>query len=335
MHKWWWWWLPGWHKRWKLEKQNWKLAERRTEVLSQFAERRHAVLQMAQRPRHAGDTLNARLLRRVLRGLAAIEASVRQAATTEAINELDDAADQQETLMAYLCPQEEIRIEGHLAIELMEWWGVPKSETNKLRELLMEQLDKANGNPDGARSALHALFRERDDWDEYRNDYEDEMRGNARCLFWATMVLPPIAVIAFYFAYHFPPLLIGGLLLAGVAGSCVSVARKLPALEVSLSEKLDSYDRRIWSRISVGTAASLIGCGLLAAGIVSITIHGQTFADLLDACSNHCSIALPTSCTALRIVILLAVPMLFGFSERALTSFEGRVFGKPTTPKRP
>jgi len=33
----------------------------------------------------------------------------------------------------------------------------------------------------------------------------------------------------------------------------------------------------------------------------------------------------------IRTLILLAVPMLFGFSERALTFLEERVFGKTTT----
>jgi hypothetical protein len=124
-------------------------------------------------------------------------------------------------------------------------------------------------------------------------------------------------------ALHFPVAAPGGLLLAGVAGSCVSVLTKMPLLEVSLSGELESYERRILSRIGAGVLGSLIGCGLLGWGLISFSIHGQTFADVLNACST----SLPTSCTALQTLILLAVPMLFGFSERALTSFEQKVFG--------
>ncbi len=36
---------------------------------------------------------------------------------------------------------------------------------------------------------------------------------------------------------------------------------KLPELEVSLSRELDAYGRRVLSRVGVGVAASLIGCG--------------------------------------------------------------------------
>lgn len=307
MTKWWWWWLPGWHKKWRLEK-------RRVEALSEITGERLQIELMAQRPRAVGDVLDNVRLQNVLTRLTEIEETAKQAVHEDQLDDLTDDADTQGLFIAYFCPANEIRIEGHLAIELMEWWGVPKSETNKLRELLVEQLERAD------RSALYALFQERNAWEEYRDDYEDEMRSYAWWLFGAIMILTPVAVIAFHFAARFAPLLVAGLLLAGTAGSCVSVIAKLPALEVSFSEKLDSYRRRILSRISVGAIASLIGCGLLGWGIIPISVQGQTFADVLKDCSNPCS-------AALRILILMAVAMLFGFSERALTSFEQSVFG--------
>ncbi len=304
-----------------------ELEERRTEVLSRIVERRFDVDRMVQRPRSADDTLDNALLEKMWQQLTELERA-KQAANTDVLDDLADEADLQETFSAYLCPREEIRIEGHLVFELMEWWGVPKSETNRLRGLLVEQLEGADGNPDVARRALHFLFKERDDWDVYREDYENVMRRYALRLFLAIMILPLMAVAAFHFAFRFTPLLIFGLLFAGVAGSCVSVVSKLPTLEVSPSEKLYSYVRQIWSRISVGTIASLIGCGLLGWGLIPISVQGHTFTEVLDACSTPCSTAPLLSCTVLRMLLLLAVPMLFGFSERALTSFEEHVFGK-------
>jgi hypothetical protein len=100
---------------------------------------------------------------------------------------------------------------------------------------------------------------------------------------------------------------------------------KMPLLEVSLSGELDAYGRRILSRVGTGVGASVIGCALLGWGILPISVQNQTFADLLNACT-----ASPApSCSALKTVILLGIPMLFGFSERALTSFDQRVFGEP------
>ncbi|PSH04258.1 MAG: hypothetical protein CXZ00_07805 [Acidobacteria bacterium] len=322
--------VPGWYKKRKLAKQKMQLEERRTEVLSRIAWRLFDVEQMAQRPRSANDAINSTLLKKVQQGLTEIAGSVQQAEHTDKLDDLADDADRQATFSAYLCPREEIKIEGHLAFELMEWWGVPKSETNRLRELLVDKLDSADENPEGARSALHALFKERDDWEEYRDDYEDAMRSRAGWLFWSTLALPLTAIISFYLSFRFAsllfaPLRVVGILFAGVAGSCVSVVSKLPALDVCRSEKIDSYDRLIWSRLSVGTSASLIGCGLLGWGLIPISIQGRAFAEALDASSTSVS----TFGAALRMLILLAVPLLFGFSERALTSFERSFFGKP------
>ena len=77
----------------------------------------------------------------------------------------------------------------------------------------------------------------------------------------------------------------------------------------------------------------LLGCPLglppvlsvarcLDGGLLPISVNDQTFADSLRACM----VSQPSSCTASNILILLAVPVLFGFSERALQSFEHEVF---------
>jgi len=139
-------------------------------------------------------------------------------------------------------------------------------------------------------------------------------------LFGATIILPPLAVLAFHFAFCFSPLLFVGLLCAGAAGSCVSVMAKMPALDVGLSAELDAYCRRILTRIGIGIVASLIGCASL--GWLPISIQNQTFADALNACTTS-----PATCTGIKSLLLLGVPMLLGFSERTLTSFEQRVFG--------
>jgi hypothetical protein len=315
MRKWWWWWLPGWHRMWKLEK-------RRGEALSSIEGERLAVERMAQRPRGADDTLNSALLNEVKTRLAEIEVRAEEAIRTDDLDDLIEDAENQGQFRGYLCPREEVWVEGCLAIALMEEWGVPKTAVTSLRNLVEKPLK--NEDPEAARSALRAIFEERDSWSDYTSDYEDEMKRFTKWLFWLTIGLLVLAILAL----RFPLTLTLGLLLAGAAGSCVSVMAKMPVLEVSLSGELDSYERRILNRIGVGIIASLIGSGLLAWGLISISIQGQTFASILDSCSIPCATSLPTSCTALRTLILLAVPALFGFSERALTWFEQRVFGK-------
>jgi hypothetical protein len=259
----------------------------------------------------------------VLQRLVEMEESATQATATSDLEDLKEDAEEQGHFGAYFCPATEIQDEGELVIDLIEGWGVPKTEIRKLREVLGKKLQNADTNPEAARGALRALFVERDSWADYTDDYEDAMQGYTRWLFGATIALSSLAVIAFHFAVRFLPLLFFGLLFAGAAGSCVSVMAKMPALDVSLSGEIDAYGRRVLSRIGIGVVASLIGCASLAWGIFPISIQNQTFADALNACTS------PATCTPIKTLILLGVPMLLGFSERTLTSFERRIFGKP------
>jgi hypothetical protein len=95
----------------------------------------------------------------------------------------------------------------------------------------------------------------------------------------------------------------------------------MPAFDVALSAELESYRRRIFGRIAVGVIASPIGCALLAWGVLPISLQNQTFADCLAPGTSWA-----------KMLILLGLPMLLGFSERALTSFEQRMFGGTKTP---
>ena len=92
----------------------------------------------------------------------------------------------------------------------------------------------------------------------------------------------------------------------------------MPLLKVVSSGELESYWRRILSRVTVGTVASLIGSGLLAWGFINISVGDLKFTDAVCGCSTG------SSCTVLKTLVLVCVPLLFGFSERALTSFESQ-----------
>jgi hypothetical protein len=317
MPKWWWWWLPGWHRKWKLEK-------RRVEALSFIEGEKLAVGRMAQRPRSTDDLLDNLTLDVVRDSLAEVENRAKNATRTDDLDDLMDDAESQGQFRAYLCPRGEVWVEGSLAMALLQEWGVPKTVIDNLRRLVDQPLQRAKDDPEAARSALRATYEESDSWRDYTSDYEDEMKRLTRWwLFLPTAGMLLLAIVSL----HFQLTVSLGMLLAGTAGSCVSVMAKMPLLEVSLSGELESYGRRILNRVGSGMIASWIGCGLLAWGVVSVKIQDQTFADVLNSCSAPCSTLWVTSCSASRTLILLAVPMLFGFSERALASFERPFFG--------
>ena len=316
MRKWWWWWLPGWHKKWKLQSH-------RIEALSSIAGERLYVERMAQRPRPADDILDRALLADVLKQLNDLQEKARSAVYKDDLDDLIADAELQGLFAAYFCPAIEISIEGDSAIDLIEGWGIPKIAVTKLRDSLSEKL--ASADPLIARKALYAIFTERDSWDDYIDEYEETAHSYTRGLFAAIIALPLIATLALRFASWFSPFLVLGFLCAGGAGSCVSIMSKLPSLPMSLAGELEAYGRRVFSRIGVGLLGSLIGCALLA--WIPISIQTQTFADAVNSCTTAPCTAPAMTCTSIKLLILVGVPMLLGFSERTLTLFEQRVFG--------
>jgi hypothetical protein len=107
----WWWWLPGWRKNWKLEK-------RRVEAISEITGERLDVEAMAQRPRSANDIIDTVLLEKVLKRIAEIEASAKQAVHSDDLDDLTDDAEQQGQFRAYFCPVTEIQDEGEMGFDL-------------------------------------------------------------------------------------------------------------------------------------------------------------------------------------------------------------------------
>jgi hypothetical protein len=298
-----------------------KLERRRNKTLSAIRGERLAFEAMVQRAQIAGDALDNTTVTTVLERLAEIEQRAERETDLDELDDLTGDAEQQGQLRAYICPSAEIRNEGTLAIDLMEEWNVPKTKVDKLRRLVEPQLKKADTDPQPGRSALRDIFDESDSWSGYTDEYERSMRRYSFWLSGAILALLLSAIITLRFPAIFPLGL--SISLAGAVGSCVSVMAKMPVLEVDLSGELESYGRRILSRIGVGVIASIVGCGLLGWGLISLSIQGHTFADVLNACSA----SPPMSCTGLNTLILLAVPMLFGFSERTLRWFEKKVFG--------
>jgi hypothetical protein len=315
--RWWWRWIPG-----RL-RTRWKLEETRIEAVSSITGNRLRVQLMAQRPRDEKDKLNAGLLADVLKRFDEIETELRAATLADELTDLISDGDSQEAASAYLCPANEIYDEGHRAIDNLTVWGIPKASVERLRQLVDARLKDAAKKPEDGRSALHSVFIEVDEWAEYMDDYEAKMKTYTHRLFGAVVLLLLAAGVSMHYAPYVPPLLWLGLFLLGSAGSSVSVLAKMPTLQVSDAGERDIYGRRIWSRIAVGATGSLIGCALLAWGLLPIAVQKQTFTDALDACTAY---PVPTG-TAIKTLIVIGMAMLLGWSERTLTSVEQSVFG--------
>ena len=59
---------------------------------------------------------------------------------------------------------------------------------------------RADTAPEVARSALRAIFQERDSWERYTDEYDETMLRYTRLLFWASAILLLLGIAAFSFS---------------------------------------------------------------------------------------------------------------------------------------
>ncbi len=266
---------------------------------------------MVQRAIAAAEAPPEQFVNDVLSRLREIEGRALAETDIDELEKIVGDAEQQGQLRAYACPSAEIQMEGLLHIDRMEEWGTPKTAIEKLKRSTLERL--ASG-PEVARSALRAVFEEYDSWVGYTDEYEESMSSTA---WWLLGALGGLIILSSA-SFFWPMFSFLGIICAGGAGSCISILSRMPVLEVEPTGVHQAYTRRILSRVATGVGASTIGCGLLGWGVLSFSVHGQTFADLLCACT------MGAPCSALRSIVLLGIPILFGFSERALISLDNR-----------
>jgi hypothetical protein len=258
------------------------------------------------------------------------------AASKRQLDKLVDQAEDLACLRAYLCPDEDIPIAGEIALSTMRSWSVPNEALTELERAVTPVLTDKTETA-AARGALFHLLGEQLAWSNYLDDYNTEMEWITWGLAGAIVLTLGAALYSITHAY-----LIVGLFLAGLCGALVSVISKVPTVIVSGDNA--PYLRRVLRRTCTGLAASVIGVGLLVSGIVTIGLKDTDISRIIEACAetnqspvdakstvgpetkNSATDLTSSTCRQSHVLILMALVMLFGFSERALTSFEDRLF---------
>ena len=117
--------------------------------------------------------------------------------------------------------------------------------------------------------------------------------------------------------------------MAGVSGAAISVLLKIP--QVILYREVWALVARFISRIATGAIVSVVGLSLLSSKIINLVFElGDkkiTIAEIV-CCPND------ANCPALGQIILIGIGVLFGFSERLLSSLESTLLGKISLPER-
>jgi hypothetical protein len=300
-----------------------KITARRAEAPAHARRAQVLFERMVARCKAAGEVPNQVAIDEFTLAFAGCEQRIKDATAFDELEWLEYEADQHAQLRAYVCPTSEILDEGASLIDLLLDWGVPESGVYRLRTLLNTKCNDATGNPQEARGALREIMRDVDASDTFIEDYEEQLKSMSRVLLSCVVGGISLSFVALIYSRHSPLFFPLSVLFAGAAGSCTSVLARLPASEVTTSAVSVSMERRALSRVGTGLAASLVGCALLAWGVVPIVINQVSYSDVLSACSRYSE----EHCSNGYALILLAVPIMLGFSERILTSLQDKLFG--------
>jgi hypothetical protein len=304
-----------------------KCEQKRSGALSAVSDQRTLFHQMVSRCRLAGEIPNQGAIDVFERHMAECESSIRGEKSLDRLNGLALEAEKYGQWRAYLCPATEVRTMAVLTLEAMKDWGVSDNGLASFRVLVDEKMQPGI-NPSEARAALRSILSESDIMRRYTDEYEGELLSYSWKLALSVVILLVLAAVSFYLCSVVPSLFALALFLAGAAGSCISVLSRMPTSEIMSSATSVSLKRRILSRVATGMMASITGCALLAWGLLPIAVNKISFADVLSACRS----ASDPSCSNTFVIIVLAVPMIFGFSELVLAKLIGRFLDHASGP---
>ncbi len=290
-----------------------RLKAKKDDALAEVRENKALFEESVMSASASSATYDPKLVADILARFNQLEKDLSQAESQTQIEKLVQLSDSLAGNRAYVCPTNEIEIRGLSALHAMEEWGVPSSALESLKKDVVPRLSNL-ADLNAARGALSALFAECDSWSRYIDDYDEDMQNLAYRL----SFLIGVTLLGAIFLIS-SGLVVWGLLLAGTCGAFVSVISKMPTLDVS-GGNAAPYLRGVWRRVCMGLAASVIGSGFIVSGIITIDLpHVGTLPSIIEACAQ-------LDCKTGNLLILVAFAMLFGFSERALTSFEEKVF---------
>lgn len=331
---------------WWREDPDEALKEARDEALTTVEDHRANFEDAMQRAEATGSTtrLNVDTVRQ---GFEHLKTAIATAGVDD-LETLTDSAERLERLRAYVYPGDEVAIEGRSALADLEQWGIPAPIVGALRRDVEKLLTDSNVNV--ARGALRSLFGAYDYWAWYVDWYAGFMERVA----WWLLGLEAVALVLALSRLLYGDVILG-VILASVCGALGSVISKMPPMMADAES--DAYVRRIVMRVGTGVIAGVIGGGLLASGIVTVSLPGgsPTLKDIVEQCGKDVRDAQPGAatpavlakagtglpaavarprCSTSAFLLLLAIGLLLGFSERALTSFEDRIFpeGKKAQP---
>ncbi|HEX9185750.1 MAG TPA: hypothetical protein VGB87_01675, partial [Vicinamibacteria bacterium] len=201
-------------------------------------------------------------------------------------------------------------------LDTMNDWGVPREVLDRVADHARE----ARGPDAGAaRAALYDMYSELDYWDGYVDWWNDQLKLAARVGAPLTLVTLLAALLCLRSG-----LVVPGIVGAGATGAGLSVLLRLPRLAVY--GKLSDFWIRATGRYLSGTLAAVFGIGLLQTGLVVVPLpNGGDVTKVVAECAGACGVASQ--------LLLFAIALALGFSERVITSFAESLVRVPARPR--
>jgi hypothetical protein len=217
-------------------------------------------------------------------------------------------------LRAHVMQLPAIKSESQAILSEMSQWVLPDEIMKELRQVFDSQIDKSSDIPT-ARLAFSRLLCEYAFWDDYVDWHERLVRHNFCIVSTVTIISFVLSWVCLWYLKFHVAWLVAGFMLAGLCGTGVSILMKLPP--VSVYGEANYLVLRTVARLFYGLVGTLVGLGILALGIVNI----ESFKSVPKYLSDT------DTFTSEKVPACLAIGIIFGFSERALSYFSDRLLG--------
>ncbi|NLH47908.1 MAG: hypothetical protein GX444_04805 [Myxococcales bacterium] len=233
-------------------------------------------------------------------------------------------------LRVYVLPLDEMVLEAHSKIAELRHWRVPEADIAELEHLLAQDMrptttkpndqneaKKVNRPPMHARAAMLKILEEYDFWDVYIDWYQKNSLKSILCLAGLVMVA---SIAAAYLLNDSQSL--WGMLLAGVAGSAISIMNRLPPV----ARYGDSFSFLLKSvtRLVTGTMATILGIALLTTGLLNIPFTGNGGIQFISKLFAQKISPLEPG----EMALLFGLGLALGYSERAFATFSNNLVSK-------
>jgi hypothetical protein len=216
---------------------------------------------------------------------------------------------------AYFMSPSQLRADSQAILDELRDWKVPAASLADFAKRLQDDILNADLTlPDKlarARATLEDALETYDYWD----DYIDWYLGQTKCASVSLLAAATVSLVGAVLLFGRGHMLFG-FLVAGICGASISMLASLPP--ISVYGEMMGLCTRILYRYGVGVAGTAVGCGMLALGMLNFFPKGFDFLAVMNGSAQAAS--------ATNVAVLLAIGILLGFSERAMGSFEDRIF---------